>query len=344
MTSTRPSLLVGVPGILGDAEVALTVDSIAAVQQPNGMIPWFPGGHADPWNHVEAAMALSLGGRIAEAVRAYDWLARAQQVDGSWCTYYLQDGIEEPRRDPNVCCYVATGVWNHFVVTRDEGFLESMFGVVERAIEWSLRLQRPGGEFTWSMEPDGSPGRFALLTSTSSISQSLRAAVCAAEHLGLEREGWRRAAELASCAVADREHSFEPKVRWAMDWYYPVLCGALRGDRARARLAARWDDFVIEGLGVRCVADKEWVTAAETAECAMALEAAGLAVESRALLAWVQRLRCGDGSYWTGWALPEEIAFPGGERSTYTAAAIVLAAHALSTETVGCLVSALDLA
>ena len=29
---------------------------------PTGMIPWFPGGHADPWNHVEAAMALDLGG------------------------------------------------------------------------------------------------------------------------------------------------------------------------------------------------------------------------------------------------------------------------------------------
>ena len=42
-------------------------DSIAALQLPSGMILWFPGGHADPWNHVEAAMALSVGGRVAEA-------------------------------------------------------------------------------------------------------------------------------------------------------------------------------------------------------------------------------------------------------------------------------------
>ena len=54
-----------VAGVLTAAEVAATVDTIAAVQLPTGMIPWFPGGHADPWNHVEAAMALALGGRRA---------------------------------------------------------------------------------------------------------------------------------------------------------------------------------------------------------------------------------------------------------------------------------------
>ena len=26
------------------------------------MIPWFPGGHCDPWNHVECAMALDVVG------------------------------------------------------------------------------------------------------------------------------------------------------------------------------------------------------------------------------------------------------------------------------------------
>ena len=57
--------------ILDPAQAAATVDSIAAIQLPNGMIPWFPGGHADPWNHVEAAMALTLGGHHAAARQAY---------------------------------------------------------------------------------------------------------------------------------------------------------------------------------------------------------------------------------------------------------------------------------
>ena len=35
-----------------------------------GMIPWFDGGHCDPWNHVEAAMALTVAGLRDEALRA----------------------------------------------------------------------------------------------------------------------------------------------------------------------------------------------------------------------------------------------------------------------------------
>ncbi len=47
-----------------------TVDAIAEIQLPDGNIPWTPGEHTDPWNLVEAAMALDLGHRYAEAERA----------------------------------------------------------------------------------------------------------------------------------------------------------------------------------------------------------------------------------------------------------------------------------
>ena len=90
------------PGVLSPAQVQATADAIVALQQPSGKIPWFPGGHADPWNHVECAMALVVAGRRREAGRAYDWLAATQHDDGSWFTYYLDDGIEDPRRDTNV--------------------------------------------------------------------------------------------------------------------------------------------------------------------------------------------------------------------------------------------------
>ncbi len=50
------------PGVLTAAELDATARHLAALQQPNGMIPWFPGGHCDPWNLVESAMALDVGG------------------------------------------------------------------------------------------------------------------------------------------------------------------------------------------------------------------------------------------------------------------------------------------
>jgi hypothetical protein len=48
------------------------------------------------------------------------------------------------------------------------------------------------------------------------------------------------------------------------------------------------------------------------------------------LFRWIQVLRDDDGAYFTGIVYPELQHFPGNERSTYTAAAVVLAADALS--------------
>ena len=42
-----------------------TVAFILKAQRPWGEIPWFEGGHSDPWDHTEAAMGLSIAGEYA---------------------------------------------------------------------------------------------------------------------------------------------------------------------------------------------------------------------------------------------------------------------------------------
>ena len=117
------------------------------------------------------------------------------------------------------------------------------------------------------------------------------------------------------------------------DWYYPLLCGALRGHAAHARIASGWDTFVADRRGVRCVSDQPWITAAETCEAAMALDAIGLHERARALFTWIQFLRHEDGGYWTGANF--EHGFDGDgelfpvEQPTWNSAAVVLAANAL---------------
>src|SRR5581483_6544790 len=183
--------LCDVPGVLSPADLARTVDTIASVQRRDGQIPWFPGGHADPWNHVEAAMALALGGRVAEAEAAYRWLAATQHDDGSWCSYYIGDGVEDARRDTNVTAYVATGLWFHTLVTGSSRLLREMWPVVERAMAFVCGLQWEGGELCWSLSPGTlAPETYALLTGSSSAYFSLRCAVAAAEHLGCGRPDW----------------------------------------------------------------------------------------------------------------------------------------------------------
>jgi hypothetical protein len=315
------------PGVLSPAQIQSTADAIVEQQQPDGMILWFPGGHADPWNHTEAAMALSTAGRWAEHQRAFEWLAATQHDDGGWFTYYLVDGIEDPRRDTNVSTYVAVGVWHHWLRTGDRAFVEWAWPMVDKAMSFALGLQQPGGEVLWSYEPDGRPGEFALLTGSSSVFLSLRAAIAVAGVVREPRPEWELAATRLGLAIAHRPSAFEPKHRWAMDWYYPVLSGAVRGDAAAGHLDDRWDEFVMNGLGCRCVNDGDWITAAETAELVLTLDAIGRTDEGRRLMTWVQYLRDADGSYWTGCVHPQEVHFPGGEHSSYTAAAMLLAAE-----------------
>ena len=319
---------------LRPSQVFTTCAFLARTQQADGMVPWAPGLHADPWNHVEAAMALTVGGFLDEAVAAYRWLASMQHDDGSWCTYYLPSapgGVEDPKRDTNVCAYVATGALHHLRATGSRAAARELWPMVERAVGFVLRHQRADGSLAWALQPDGTCGpagplgRRALLTGSASAYHSLRCAVALAELLGRERPDWELAAGRLATAVAFRDELFEPKGAWAMDWYYPVLGGAVGGDAGRARLRDGWSRFVDEGLGVRCIEDHPWYTGAETSECATAHAVVDLRDEAAALLSWTSRLRQPDGGYWTGTVEPAGKTFPYRERSTYTAAAVVLA-------------------
>jgi hypothetical protein len=323
-----------VAGIITGTQVAQTVDAIASVQQADGNIPWVPGGQTDPWNLVEAAIALDVGGRFAEAERAYEWLCGMQHFTGSWHAYYQGDDVKEHTLDTNVTCYVANGVWHHYLATGDTGFLSELFPVVERAIDFALDHQHPTGEIEWDADPLRIDGKGALLTGSSSIYSSLRCAIAAAERLGRERPDWELSLGSLAIAIAHRPERFLDKERWAMDWYYPILAGVLRGHAAEARVASKWDTFVVSGRGVRCVSDQPWITAAETCELVIALDAIGLHDRARDLFTWVQFLRHDDGSYWTGMNFDDErFHVPGdyftAEQPTWNSAAVVLAANAL---------------
>ena len=118
-----------------------------------------------------------------------------------------------------------------------------------------------------------------------------------------------------------------------MDWYYPVLTAALTGEAAKARLADGWNTFAMEGKGIRCVSDEAWVTASETAECSIAHAVIGDRSTATDLLAWTRAHRRDDGAYWTGIVYPSTVTFPDRETSAYTAAAVILAADAITGAT-----------
>jgi hypothetical protein len=327
-----------VEDVLTPAEVAKTAASIAAMQEPDGAIPWTTGEHTDVWNHVEAAMALVVGGEVEAAERAYDWVARTQRHDGSWPMKLVAGEVEDHRGETNMSAYLAVGVWHHWLVRRDEALVRRLWPVVRRGLDWVVGMQLPFGGIAWSQEwHDGRPAtvnEHALLAGSSSIYQSLRAGVALAELLDEPQPGWELAGGRLGHALRTHRDLFLDKSEYSMDWYYPVLGGAVRGDAGRALLDERWGTFVEPGLGIRCVRDNPWVTGAETCELAMALDALGDRPRALRLLADMQHLRAEDGRYWTGYVFPDDVQWPV-EHTTYTAAAVVLAVDALTGATAG---------
>jgi hypothetical protein len=325
---SRPELP-ELPGVLTADDVRRTASTIAAAQQRDGAIPWFPGGHVDPWDHVECAMALSATGFLDSAERAYDYLRDAQRADGSWPAKVTGLVVDDAGSETNQCAYVAVGVWHHLLVTGDESFARRLWPTVRAAIDFVVSHQTPRGDIRWGVGADGRALDEALLTGSSSTYQSLRCALALADWVGDAVPEWEFAAGRLAHAIREHPEAFLDKSRFSMDWYYPVLGGAVRGDRAREMLSARWDEFVVDGLGARCVGDQPWVTGAETCELALAFHTVDDSSTATDLVRAMQHLRDEDGSYWTGYQFAERVNWPE-EHSTWTAAAVVLAADALS--------------
>jgi hypothetical protein len=317
------------PGVtLSEAEVLATGESIARAQEPSGAIVW-PDGHVDAWDHIECAMALSACGLHGPARRAYAWLRHTQRADGSWPRCVVGGVVTDVAAESHHAAYVAVGAWHEYLVSGDESQARSMWPTVRRAVEWVLGLRTQRGEVAWERDAAGAAGTYALLSGCSSIHQSLRCAVALAKLADDPQPDWELAADRLAHLVAAAPEAFADKSRFSMDWYYPVLGGVVRGAVAIRRLAAAWDKFVVPGLGVRCVSDQPWVTGAETCELVIALDACGMREEAAAVFATTHRLRHPDGSYWTGWQYANRAHFPD-ERSAWTAAAVILAADALT--------------
>jgi hypothetical protein len=321
-------------GVLSDVEVARTAASIASVQEPDGAIPWTTGAHTDVWNHVEAAMALLAGGEVHAAEHAYEWCLRTQREDGSWPMKTVAGVVDDPSAETNMCAYLAVGVWQHWLVRRETAFVRRCWPAVRRALDFVASMQLPFGGIAWSREESGRVNAEALLAGSSSIYQAFRAGVALAELMDQPQPEWELVAGRLGHALRQHRDLFLDKSTFSMDWYYPVLGGAVRGEAGITLIKSRWDDFVVPGLGILCVDTNPWVTGAETCELVLALDALDERDRAVTLLRDMQHLRDPGGGYWTGYVYPDDVNWPE-EHTTYTAAAVILAVDALSGTTPG---------
>lgn len=317
----------------GQADLSIDIDTVASLivdtQKDSGEIPWCKGAKTDPWDHVESAMGLGIGGYFKEARKAFEWMAGIQLADGSWYASY-QDGVPEDKtRDANMTSYIAVGLFHYYLVTADTAFLKKMWPTIKAAIDFALSLQAPGGEIYWAVSPQGKIDSVALLTGSSSVYMSIKCALAVAERIGCEMPAWRQGLLKLQHAIRHSPRSFDmTKSRYSMDWFYPVLSGALEAEKAQERIEKDWGKFVIKDQGVRCVSDRPWVTVAETCELTLALAAMGNLGLAETVFNWIRNKTNADGTYWCGFTCPDMTIWPE-DKSTWTNAVVLIAADAV---------------
>ena len=313
-----------------------SADFIVQNQLPGGDIPWFEGGKTDPWDLTECAIALDICGRHEQSRKAYLWLCEIQNPDGSWWYSYMNGEPHERAKDTNYSTYIVVGVWCHYLATADKAFLEQVWPSVEKALDFAVRLQQPEGHIHWGMDEFGNIWDEALIAGSSCVWLSLRCGLRIAGTLNIPRPEWEEASNRLAAAIRNRPELFEScgfsKCDYALSWFYPVLTGVVNGDQGKVHLMDRWDDFVIEPRGCKCVvAEPWWVTVAETAELSMALIRVGERHKAEQLLKWTLELQAEPGVFWAGIKIPEEMIWPE-EKPTWVAAALIIAASAYLDE------------
>ena len=315
-----------------------SLEYILKVQMADGSIGWEKEKKLDPWDHIEAAMGLVIGGKEAEARSAFIWLKENQEEDGAWFAEYLKGIPSSERKESNFTAYVATGLWHNYLITKNKSLLKEMFSTLDLAMKFVISLQTSYGDIQWAKENNQILDD-SLITGCSSIYKSLDCAIPIYSILGKKTEDLVKAKKLLkTCLLENTERfdrSWESKKRYSMDWYYPVMCGVVKGNEAEDRIRSRWDEFIVSGMGCKCVQEEPWVTIAESSELAVALLVIGETDKAKELFDWLHQWRDPqDNLYWTGYVYADRKYWPV-EKPTWTAGAVLLAADSLFAFTNG---------
>ena len=309
-----------------------SVDYILEVQNQDGSIPWEKGKKLDPWDHIEAAMGLSIAGNKVEAEKAFIWLSDNQLDDGSWYSEYIESVPQTKRRETNFSAYLATGLLHYFLIFEDKKFLERLFPSLEKAMDFVISSQTSKGDIYWAKEEGVEILDDSLITGSSSIYKSLECAIAIYNILGKPIENLSESRLSLRNSINNNperyDRSWESKSRYSMDWYYPILCGVYDDKEGISIIDSKWSDFIVLGMGCKCVVEEPWVTVAESSELVIALVKLGLIEKAEYIFNSLHQWRDEDGLYWTGYVYTDEKFWPV-EKPTWTAGAVLLAADSL---------------
>ena len=151
-------------------------------------------------------------------------------------------------------------------VSSNINFLEKIFPTVRKSVDFILSMQTDQGDIYWASQEGEKVLDDSLITGSSSIYKSLECAAQIYNLLNEENDHIKKSKDLLKDSLINQperyDRTWETKARYSMDWYYPILCGVLDKEIALKRIDKKWDVFIVEGMGCKCVSEEPWVTVA----------------------------------------------------------------------------------
>ena len=149
--------------------------------------------------------------------------------------------VEDHSGETNMSAYLAVGVWHHWLVRRDSAFVRRHWPAVRRALDWvvshaaAVRRHRLVAGVGRRPARPGQRGRAAGRL-VEHLPRRCAPACALAELLDEPQPEWELAGGRLGHALREHRDLFLDKSEFSMDWYYPVLGGAVRGEAAHALL------------------------------------------------------------------------------------------------------------
>ena len=290
---------------------------IISNQSSSGAIFWDEKGKCDPWDHCECLIALAIYEEWEHFWRGVNWFFTNLNEDGLIYAEFQNEKPSKLHYESHHAPYIIMPLIQASLIDKEQNYkkiltneqllkLENIFEVLDD-------FKDEDGYFYWAKDSNGYSDN-SLITASMSIFLSLVAKDKSFPKFNIEM--WQ---EKFNRDGVDRS-------RFSMDFYYPFLAGIKNNKKEFLDLL---DNYYVKGLGVKCVAEEPWVTVAESSECVISALIHDNENIAKQIFNDIQQFQNKDGIFPTGYQYKMEIFWPE-EDSTWTNAAVIIAAHALS--------------
>jgi len=290
---------------------------IISNQSPSGAIFWDEKAKCDPWDHCECLIALAIYEEWEHFWRGVNWFFTNLNEDGLIYAEFQNEKPSKLHYESHHAPYIIMPLIQASLIDKEQNYkkiltneqllkLENIFEVLDD-------FKDEDGYFYWAKDSNGYSDN-SLITASMSIFLSLVAKDKSFPKFNTEM--WQ---EKFNRDGVDRS-------RFSMDFYYPFLAGIKNNKKEFLDLL---DNYYVKGLGVKCVAEEPWVTIAESSECVISALIHDNENIAKQIFNDIQQFQNKDGIFPTGYQYDMEIFWPE-ENSTWTNAAVIIAAHALS--------------